>query len=34
MYNLCRMKTVWMEKWFEEAGEIRKEYFNAEFIVG
>ena len=34
MYNLCRMKKVGMEKWFEEAGKIRKKYFNAKFIVG
>ena len=34
MYNLCRMKKVGMEKWFEEAGQIRKKYFNAKFIVG
>jgi hypothetical protein len=34
MYNLCRIKRVGLEKWIEEAGEIRKRYFTGEFVVG
>jgi hypothetical protein len=34
MYNLCRIKKVGLEKWIEEAGEIRKKYFAGKFVVG
>ena len=35
LYNLCRIKRVGLDRWIEEvAGEIRKQYFTARFIVG
>lgn len=34
VYNLCRIKMVGLEKWIEEAGDIRKRYFNGKFVVG
>ena len=34
MYNLCRIKEVGIERWIEEAGEIRGKYFSNQFIVG
>lgn len=34
MYNLCRMKQVGVEKWIEEAQEIRTKYFTGKFVVG
>ncbi|MCP4216702.1 MAG: DUF3795 domain-containing protein [bacterium] len=35
LYNLCRIKKVGLEQWIEkEAGDIRKKYFTAEFVVG
>ncbi len=34
MYNLCRMKLVGVEKWIEEAQEIRTKYFAGKFVVG
>jgi hypothetical protein len=34
MFNLCRIKNVGIEKWIEEAGEIRKAYFSNPFVVG
>ncbi len=34
MYNLCRIKKVGLEKWIEEAGEIRHKYFTGKFVVG
>jgi hypothetical protein len=35
LYNLCRIKKVGLDRWIEEeAGQIRKKYFTAKFIVG
>ena len=34
VYNLCRMKLLGIEKWIEEAPEIRKRYFEGRFEVG
>ncbi|UCF89566.1 MAG: DUF3795 domain-containing protein [bacterium] len=34
LYNLCRIKKYGIEKWIEEAGQIRKGYFSTPFVVG
>ena len=35
LYNLCRIKKVGLSNWIEkEAGQIRKKYFTAKFVVG
>jgi len=34
VFNLCRMKNVGIEKWIEEAPEIRKRYYEGKFVVG
>ncbi|MFZ0449579.1 MAG: DUF3795 domain-containing protein [Desulfatiglandaceae bacterium] len=35
VYNLCRIKSIGLERWIaEEAGAIRKRYFTAKFVVG
>jgi hypothetical protein len=35
LYNLCRIEKVGLERWIEkEAGQIRKKYFKAKFVVG
>lgn len=35
LFNLCRIKKVGIERWIEaEAGQIRKKYFKAKFIMG
>jgi len=34
VYNLCRMKSFGIDKWIEEAAEIRKRYFEGKFEVG
>jgi len=34
MYNLCRMKSIGIDKWIEEAEKIKDLYFNGKFIVG
>ena len=34
VYNLCRIKKVGLERWIEEAAQIRKRYFTDTFIVG
>ncbi len=34
LYNLCRIKKSGIERWIEEAGQIRKGYFTGKFIVG
>jgi len=34
LYNLCRIRKIGIEKWIEEAGQIRKKYFTGQFIVG
>ncbi len=35
VFNLCRIKRVGLERWIEqEAGQIRKKYFNHKFVVG
>ena len=34
VYNLCRMKLVGVDKWTEEAAEIRSRYYNGRFEVG
>lgn len=35
LYNLCRIKKIGLERWIaEEAGEVRRKYFNGKFIVG
>jgi hypothetical protein len=32
VYNLCRIKKVGLERWIEEAGQIRKKYFTANLL--
>jgi hypothetical protein len=34
VYNLCRIKNIGIEKWIEEAYQIRKKYFTGEFVIG
>lgn len=34
VYNLCRMKLIGIDKWIEEAVEIRERYFEGKFEVG
>jgi hypothetical protein len=34
VYNLCRMKFFGIDKWIEEAAEIRKRYYEGKFEVG
>ena len=34
VYNLCRMKLLGIDKWIEEAAEIRTRYFTGKFEVG
>jgi hypothetical protein len=34
VYNLCRIKLLGVEKWIEEAGEIRTKYYTGKFVVG
>jgi hypothetical protein len=34
VYNLCRIKTIGLERWIEEADQIRKKYFTGKFVVG
>ena len=34
VYNLCRMKLLGVDKWTEEAAEIRKRYYEGKFVVG
>ncbi|MEG0322937.1 MAG: DUF3795 domain-containing protein [Raoultibacter sp.] len=34
VYNLCRMKLNGLESWIEESAEIRKRYYEGDFIVG
>lgn len=34
LYNLCRIKSIGLERWIEEAAVIRKKYYTAEFVVG
>lgn len=35
VYNLCRIRKIGLERWVEqEAGTIRKKYFQAKFVVG
>ncbi len=34
LYNLCRIKKIGVDKWIEEAGDIRKRYFTMQFVVG
>ncbi len=34
VYNLCRIRTIGIERWIEEAGQIRKKYFTGKFVVG
>ena len=34
VYNLCRIKNIGIERWIEEAGQIRKKYFTGKFVVG
>jgi hypothetical protein len=34
VYNLCRMKLLGIDKWIEEAAEIRMRYFQGKFEVG
>lgn len=33
-YNLCRIRQVGLEQWILGAGEIRRKYFTAKFVVG
>lgn len=34
LYNLCRIKSIGLAAWADEAATIRKKYFNGKFIVG
>ena len=35
VYNLCRIRLVGLDRWIEEeAGDIRRAYFNQTFVVG
>ena len=34
VYNLCRMKLHGIDKWIEEAVEIRKRYYEGIFEIG
>jgi hypothetical protein len=34
VYNLCRIRRVGIERWIEEAGDIRNKYFTGKFVVG
>ncbi len=34
VYNLCRMKLNGLDNWIEESLEIRKRYYEGEFLVG
>ncbi len=34
IYNLCQIKKIGLERWIEEAGNIRKKYFKGKFTVG
>lgn len=34
VYNLCRIKSIGLESWISEVGEIRKKYFTGPFVVG
>jgi hypothetical protein len=35
LYNLCRIKKIGLEHWIEEeAGQIKKKYFNGKFVMG
>ena len=34
VYNLCRIKTIGIERWIDEADKIRKKYFTGKFVVG
>mgnify|MGYP000026497793 CR=1 FL=1 len=34
MYNLCRMQHIGVEKWIQEARQIRRKYFTGKFVVG
>jgi len=34
VYNLCRMKLIGVDAWIEESANIRKRYYEGEFVVG
>jgi hypothetical protein len=34
VYNLCRMKRYGMDAWIAEAADIRKRYYEGDFVVG
>ncbi len=34
VYNLCRIKKIGIDRWVDEAGHIRKQYFKGKFVVG
>ena len=34
VYNLCRMKLIGLDGWIEESADIRKRYYNGNFLVG
>jgi hypothetical protein len=34
VYNLCRMKLLGLDAWFEEASHIRKRYYDGKFVIG
>ena len=34
VYNLCRMKLIGVDAWIEESEDIRKRYYEGEFVVG
>ncbi|MDA8090609.1 MAG: methyltransferase domain-containing protein [Nitrospiraceae bacterium] len=33
-FNLCKIRKIGLERWIEEAGQIREKYFTGKFIVG
>jgi hypothetical protein len=34
VYNLCRIRKVGLERWIEEAAQIRTKYFTGKFLAG
>jgi hypothetical protein len=34
LYNSCRIKLIGIDKWIEEADEIRAKYYKGKFVVG
>jgi hypothetical protein len=34
VYNLCRMKLNGIDAWIEESADIRRRYYEGDFVVG